>query len=88
MVIEAAPASSFEMSEPDRLFEFLIIALDTPTSFVRSTSLRKKMFRRIESQDLAGFFSPSGHSINSHSSGRLSERVYDARHNPHTSKAQ
>lgn len=33
MVMEAAPASSFEMSEPDLLFEFLIIALDTPTEF-------------------------------------------------------
>src|SRR5471032_1037746 len=33
MVVEAAPASSFEMSEPDLLFELLIIALDTPTQF-------------------------------------------------------
>src|ERR1700720_877070 len=33
VVMEAAPASSFEMSEPDLLFEFLIIALDTPTQF-------------------------------------------------------
>ena len=33
VVVEAAPASSFEMSEPDLLFEFLIIALDTPTEF-------------------------------------------------------
>src|SRR5208337_2043424 len=45
-------------------------------SLVRSTSLRKEMFfGRVESQYLAGFSSPSGHSINSHSSGRLSERV-------------
>jgi hypothetical protein len=33
MVMEAAPASSFEMPEPDLLFELLIIALDTPTEF-------------------------------------------------------
>ena len=33
MVVEAAPASSFEMSEPDLLFELLIIALDSPTQF-------------------------------------------------------
>ena len=72
--MEAAPASSFEMSEPDLLFEFLIIALDTPTEFSkRSTSLRKEMFfGRVESQYLAGFSSPSGYLINSHSSGRLS----------------
>jgi len=33
MVMEAAPASSFEMFEPDLLLELLIIALDTPTPF-------------------------------------------------------
>src|ERR1700694_5473490 len=33
VVVEAAPASPFEMSEPDLLFELLIIALDTPTEF-------------------------------------------------------
>ena len=33
MVVEAAPASSSEMSEPDLLFELLIIALDLPTQF-------------------------------------------------------
>ena len=33
VVVEAAPVSSFEMSEPDLLIELLIIALDTPTEF-------------------------------------------------------
>ena len=74
MVMEAAPASSFEMFEPDLLLEVLIIALDTPTQFGEVPQLRKVMFPgRVESQYLAGFSSPSGHSINS--SGQLSEHA-------------
>src|ERR1035441_10110506 len=30
MVVEAAPSSPFEMSQPDLLLEFLIVALDAP----------------------------------------------------------
>jgi hypothetical protein len=30
MVVEATPTSPFEMTEPDLLFEILIIALDAP----------------------------------------------------------
>ena len=30
VVVEATPPSAFEMSEPDLLFEFLIITLDPP----------------------------------------------------------
>src|ERR1019366_6905249 len=56
VVMEAAPASSFEMSEPDLLFELLIIALDTPTEFGKVHQLavgdvfrqgRKPVFGRL-----------------------------------------
>jgi hypothetical protein len=69
---------------PRNISAFVVTPEETQTSnttirqrsLVRSTSLRKEMFfGRVESQYLAGFFSPSGHSINSHSSGWLSERV-------------
>jgi hypothetical protein len=34
-MVEAAPASPFEVAEPNLLFEFLIIAFDTPVRWSR-----------------------------------------------------
>ena len=69
----AAPTAPFEMPEPDFLFEFLIIALDAPAQFGEiDQPAETDVSGRVESQYLARLFLPSGHSINSHSSGRLS----------------
>ncbi len=35
MVMEASPASSFVMAEPEFLFELLVVALDAPPEFRR-----------------------------------------------------
>ena len=114
-MVEAAPSSSFEMSQPDLLLEFLIVAFDPPSQLGNVDELterdvlrkrRQPIFDRLlfavgpfdqqpllrprvgkpvvpmrdtnahtgksRGQLLSGAFSPSGHSINSHSSGRLS----------------
>ena len=90
MVVEAAPASSFEMSEPDLLFELLIIALDTPTQFGEVHEFAEgNVFRQGRKPIFGRLFLPSGHSINSHSSGRISECVISmCDTNPHASKAR
>ena len=64
---------ALEMPEPDLLLEFLIVALDAPAQLGQIDQRPKVMsLGRVESQYLVGSFSPSGHSISSHSSGRLS----------------
>ncbi len=45
--METAPASSFEMPEPDFLFELLIIALNAPTQFSEVDEFAKRdVFRK------------------------------------------
>ena len=72
-MVEAAPAPSFKMSQPDLLLEFLISAFRSAIAAWQSTSLRNATSSgSVDNQYLIGSFSPSGHSINSHSFGRLS----------------
>src|SRR5450432_1585116 len=72
--MEAAPSAPFEMPEPDLLLEFLIVALDAPAQLGDvDQPAEGNVFRNCRaSQYLVGSSSPSGHSISSHSSGRLS----------------
>jgi hypothetical protein len=41
VVVEAAPSAAFEMSEPDLLLEFLIVAFDAPAQFGNIDKRRK-----------------------------------------------
>jgi hypothetical protein len=41
VVVEAAPSAAFEMSEPDLLLEFLIVAFDAPAQFGDINKRRK-----------------------------------------------
>lgn len=73
VMVEAAP---FEMSETEFLLELLIIALDAPAQFGEIGRRAKPISSgRLESQYLAGSFSPLGHSIRSHSTGQGSLRL-------------
>ena len=73
VVVEAAPASSFEMSEPDLLFELLIIALDTPTEFSEVHQFAEgDVFRQGRKPIFGRLFLAFGHSIDGHFSGQLS----------------
>jgi hypothetical protein len=75
-MMEAAPPTPFKMSEPELLLELLIVALDTPAQLGGvDQPAEGDVFRKVESQYLVGSSSPSGHSINSHSSGRASVRL-------------
>jgi hypothetical protein len=66
--MEATPAASFIVPEPDLLLEFLIIALDAPAQLGGVDQIADAMLLgKVESQYLVGSFSPSGHSISSHS---------------------
>ena len=61
MVVEAAPASSFEMSKPDLLFELLIIALDLPTQFGEVHELAEgNVFRQGRKPIFGRLFLPFG----------------------------
>ena len=40
-MVEAAPSAAFEMSEPDLLLEFLIVAFDAPAQFGNINKHRK-----------------------------------------------
>jgi hypothetical protein len=40
-MVEATPSSAFEMSEPDLLLEFLIVAFNAPTQFGNINKRRK-----------------------------------------------
>ena len=46
MMVEAAPASPFEVAEPNLLFEFLIIAFDAPAQFGGTDELMERDVRR------------------------------------------
>jgi hypothetical protein len=47
VVVEAAPSAAFEVSEPDLLLEFLIIALDAPAQLGNIDERRKNdVFRQ------------------------------------------
>jgi hypothetical protein len=68
VVVEAAPSAAFEMSEPDLLFELLIVAFDAEAQF-GSINKRRKLHVFWQGRE--------GHSINSHSSGRVASRFED-----------
>ena len=46
VMVEAAPASPFEVAEPNLLFEFLIIAFDTAAQFGGTDKLMERDVRR------------------------------------------
>jgi hypothetical protein len=61
------------LQQPDLLLEFLIIALDPPAQLSNVNERRNAASSgSVDNQYLIGSFSPLGHSISSHSSGRLS----------------
>jgi hypothetical protein len=69
-MMEAAPASPFEVGVAEFAFEFLVVALDAPAQFGVSTRTSMGVSSgRVESQYFVGSFSPSGHSMSSHASG-------------------
>jgi hypothetical protein len=75
VVMEAAPPASFKVSKPDLLLEFKIVALDPPTQLGGiNQAAEADVCRPLESQYFVCSFSPSGHSIKSHSSGQGSLR--------------
>ena len=41
-MVEAAPSSSFEMSQPDLLLEFLIVAFDPPSQLSNVEELTER----------------------------------------------
>ena len=46
-MVEAAPSSSFEMSQPDLLLEFLIVAFDPPSQLSNVDELTERdVFRK------------------------------------------
>jgi len=69
-MMESAPASSFEMGEAEVAFEFLVVALDAPAQFGRvDENVDGRVFGQGRKPAFVGSFSPSGHSMRSHSSG-------------------
>ena len=51
-MVEAAPASPFEVAEPNLLFEFLIIAFDAPAQFGGTDELMERDVRSKRSQPI------------------------------------
>ena len=75
-MVKAAPTAPFEMAEPDLLLEFLIVALDAPAQLGEiDQTVERDLSGNVESQYLVGSLSPLGHSISSHSSGRVLVRL-------------
>ena len=73
VMVEATPPALFIITKAELLFELLIIALDPPRNFVRSTRRSKAASSdKVENQYLVGSDSSCGHSIRSHSSARNS----------------
>jgi hypothetical protein len=59
--MESPPSSPFEMPEPDFLFEFLTIALDTPTQLRQIYQTGEaRSFGSVESKYFVGSSSRSG----------------------------
>ena len=60
-MVEASPASSLVVPEPDLLVEVLMIPLDAPAQFGKiDQSARDMSSGRVENQYLVGSASPSG----------------------------
>ncbi|MGY4298747.1 hypothetical protein ACVWXN_006842 [Bradyrhizobium sp. i1.4.4] len=72
-MMEATPAASFVVSEPDLQLEFLIVTLDAPAQLGEIDQLLKAKSLRQRGEPVFGRSdSPSGRSINSHSGDSLS----------------
>ena len=68
-MMEAAPSAAFIVTKPDLLLELLVVALDTPAQFGKiDEPAEAKVCRQRREPILGRLGSPSGHSINSHSS--------------------
>jgi len=73
-MMEAAPAASFKMAEPDLLLEILVITLDAPAQFGEIDQARKADVLGASRASTWSLLLPLGHSITSHSSGQGSLR--------------
>ena len=61
------------MAKANFLFEFVVVALNAPAQLDDIDELTEAIFAgSVDNQYLVGASSPAGHSISSHSSGRLS----------------
>jgi hypothetical protein len=70
--MEPTPVATLEMSEAKFMFQLFIVAVNAPTQFGESPSLRRvTAVGGFESQDLADSFSVAGYSNNSRRSGCL-----------------
>ena len=50
-MVEAAPAPSFKMSQPDLLLEFLIVAFDPPSQLGNVDELTERdVFRKVSTK--------------------------------------
>jgi hypothetical protein len=54
VVVKTAPAPSFEMAQPQFLFQFLVIALDNPTLFSQSHQIPQLGWRRPSGKPVFG----------------------------------
>ena len=72
-MVEAAPSAPLEVAEPDLLLELLVVTFDAPAQFGGVDELTERDVRRqaLRANIWSASSSPSGHSISSHSSGRL-----------------
>src|SRR5271170_7340599 len=69
-MMEAAPASPFEMGEAEFAFEFLVVALDAPAQFGRvDENVDGRVFGQGREPVFRRLFFASSHSMRSHSSG-------------------
>ena len=75
MVMKAAPATAFILSEAEVLLEVLVVALDAPAHLgLVDHALERRVFAQRDSQYFIGSSSPSGHSMSSHCGSRNSLR--------------
>ena len=73
VVVEAPPTPAFKVSKPDLLLKLLIVALDAPAQFRCVDQITKgDVFRKGRKPVFGRLAFSFGHSISSHSSGRLS----------------
>jgi hypothetical protein len=72
VVMKASPSSRLKVAEPHLLLELLIVVLDAPAQLGVIDRRKLMSSGSVESQYLLGSFSSFGHSISSHSSGRIS----------------
>ena len=54
MVVEASPASTFEMPEPDLLLEVVIVTLNAPAQLGGVDQIAKRDFRRERREPIFG----------------------------------